>query len=153
MLRLLTKRMDLWENCAFDTLVREALRCSESLQKSSSRKSAEQRKRDHEHSMNVFHRLMLRGKLRSAVRWITERDSSGLVSPMDMTKAKTTAGGMAEVSVLDALSMKHPSPGPSCKGACTPYTTVPVMPALDITGAHVQIVARRLPWFCRPWWR
>ena len=40
--------------------------------------------------------------------------------------------------------MKHPSPGPSCKGACTPYTTVPVMPALDITGAHVQIVARRL---------
>ena len=43
--RLLTKRMDLWENCAFDTLVQEALRCSESLQKSSSRKSAEQRKR------------------------------------------------------------------------------------------------------------
>ena len=131
--RLLTKRMDLWENCAFDTLVQEALRCSESLQKSSLRKSAAQRKRDHEHSTNVFHHLMLQGKLSSAVRWITERDNSRLLSPTDMTKAKTTAGSMGEVSVLDAFSMKYPSPGPSCKEACTPYSAVPNMPALDIT--------------------
>ena len=65
--RLLTKRMDLWENCAFDTLVQKALRCSESLKKLSSRKSATQRKRDHEYSINVFHRLLLQSKLRSAV--------------------------------------------------------------------------------------
>ena len=78
-----------------------------SLCRSRVRERVQNNGRDHEHSINVFHRLMLRGKLRFAVRWITERDSSGLLSPMDMTKAKTTAGGTAEVSVLDALSIER----------------------------------------------
>ena len=87
---------------------------------------------------------MIQGKLRAAVRWLTERDSAGLLSPSEMTKVKTSSGEEIDVSVLDVLRLKHPDPGASSKEACTPYPEVPAIAALDINGAHIQLVVRRL---------
>ena len=36
-----------------------------------------------EHRAKTFHGLVLRGKLRTAVRWITEREKGGVLQPDD----------------------------------------------------------------------
>ena len=100
--RLLTRRMDLWEGDEFEILMSEAIRGNKSFQRSRWRGDAAWQKREHEHSVNVFHRLMIQGKLRAAVRWLTERDSAGLLSPSKMTKVKTSSGEEIDVSALDA---------------------------------------------------
>ena len=78
------------------------------------------------------------------MRWIMERNCKGLLNPTDRIKAKTPADGEKEMSVMEVLQMKHPNPGTNYREACTPYSTVPAMPTLDITEAHIQIVALSL---------
>ena len=87
---------------------------------------------------------MIQDKLRAAVRWITERECKGLLSPTDRIKAKSPADGEMDMSVMVVLQMKHPNPGTNYKEACTPYPTVLATPTLDITEAHIQIVACHL---------
>ena len=67
-----------------------------------------------------------------------------ILKPTDKIKVKTPDDDEMEMSVMQILQIKHPNPGAYYKEACTPYLTVPSMPALDVTGAHIQIVARRL---------
>ena len=86
---LVSKRLDLWESGRFDVLFSEAVRCSETYGR---RRQSGAPQQEHEHSGRVFHRLMLQRKLRSAVRWITERDQSVLLNPTDMTKARNEHG-------------------------------------------------------------
>ena len=59
--RVVSKRLELWETDSFDTLVAEAVRCSESLGKRSGCNTSRQ---EHDHSARVFHRLLIQGKLR-----------------------------------------------------------------------------------------
>ena len=44
-----------------------------------------------EHRSQNYHRLVLRGKLRTAVRWITERETGGVLQPGERCK-KTGEG-------------------------------------------------------------
>ena len=37
-----------------------------------------------EHRAKIFHSLVIRGKLRSSVRWITNRDKCGVFQPGDI---------------------------------------------------------------------
>ena len=37
-----------------------------------------------EHRDKTYHSLVLQGKLRMAVRWITERDKGGVIQPTDL---------------------------------------------------------------------
>ena len=139
---LLTKRMDMWENCDIDVSMSEAIRCNKSSK--IKRRNAAKQEQEHEHSTKIFHRLMIQGKLRAAVRWITERECKGLLKPTNKIKVKTPDDDETVMSVMEILQMKHPNPGKYYKEGCTPYFTVPAMPAMDVTGAHIQIVARRL---------
>ena len=43
--------------------------------------TAAQREETAEHRAQTYHSLVLRGKLRSAVRWITERETGGVLQP------------------------------------------------------------------------
>ena len=138
---VVSKRLELWETGRFDTLVAEAVRCSESLGKRSGCSTSRQ---EHDHSVRVFHRLLIQGKLRSAVRWITERDQHRLLNSMETMKAKNGQGKLVDMTVLDALLLKHPDPGLASAAACTTYPTLPDLIDLDITGGHIQTVARRL---------
>ena len=73
-IRLLVKRrLEAWKNENFDGLVQEAIRCT----RQTSHRSLST---DQDHIMKVFTRLMLRGELRAATRWITERGSSKVLS-------------------------------------------------------------------------
>ena len=89
---------------------------------------------------------MIEGKVRSAVRWITERERGGLLKATDITTITNSQGQKVEMTVLEALQRKHPEPaqpGPSLR-AFLPYPEPPPMIDLDVTGAHILSVARWL---------
>ena len=69
--RLLKRRLDAWRSSQVDELLYEAERCSQQLPKPHHGKGGD------EHTVRVFTRLMLRGQVRSAVRWMTERTTNG----------------------------------------------------------------------------
>ena len=58
-----------------------------------------------EHRTKIYHSLVLRGKLRSEVWWITDRDKGGLFQPEE-TCPKTG------LPILDVLRSKQPETFP-----------------------------------------
>ena len=61
-------------------LVRDTLRsCEEYL-------TASQREETADHQDQTYHNLVLRGKLRSEIRWINERETGGVLQPGDRCK-------------------------------------------------------------------
>ena len=82
---------------------------------------------------NTVTRLMLRGQVHSAVRWMTERASSeGILHPSSPVhdSGKT---------VLDVLKEKHPQPRAAAERA---FLSCDDLPPLVAVGAHVERVAR-----------
>ena len=73
--RLLKRRIDAWREDMFEELLHEAERCAHQLHK------PQRGKADEEHTIRIFTRLMMRGRVRAAVRWMTERVSSGGILP------------------------------------------------------------------------
>ena len=87
----------------------------------------------------------MNGKLRTAVRWITEREKGGIIQPEGHC---TNTGDL----VLEVLHAKHPdarSPSDACLDAYpgTPPEMVPV----NITDNVVLAVAGCLSGGARPW--
>ena len=62
------------------------------------------KKDDKDHTVGVFTRLMLRGQVRSALRFITDRVSGGGVLSLD------SPSNVPGISVFDVLKQKHPEP-------------------------------------------
>ena len=90
--------MDLWRESQVTELLCEAERCSQQLPKPREGKHGD------DHTISVFTRLMLRGQVRSAVQWMTERLSSGgVLHP-------SAPVGTAGKTVLEVLKEKHPEP-------------------------------------------
>ena len=79
----------------YTILVRETLRSYEEYL------TAARREETAEHRDQTYHSLVLLGKLRSAVRWITERETEGVLKPGD--RCKKTGD-----RVLEVLRAKHP---------------------------------------------
>ena len=63
--------------------------------------AAARREETAEHRAQTYHSLVLHGKLRSAVRWITERETGGLFQPGE--RCEKTGD-----RVLEVISAKHP---------------------------------------------
>ena len=130
--RLLVKRrMEAWRVGKFDGLVEEAVRCTRSLSFRSSVNSQEQ-------VLKVFTRLMLKGELRAATRWITERGSGRVLSPNDKV-------GSGDRTVLDVLREKHPDPAPIDECAMDGCDDeLPALMDVSVTSGHVEKIARSL---------
>ena len=75
--RRIEKRLDTWEAGQFAMLVEDMLRSSTQYLTSVLREETA------EHQAKTFHGLVLRGKIRTAVRWITERKKGGVLQPED----------------------------------------------------------------------
>ena len=131
---LLSRRMDLWEAGRLPELLSEAQRCDKQLSQSLSPMTPEQLER-------TFNRLMLEGRIRSAVRLLTERGAGGTLDPE--TEAQGKHGPLGK-SVLDVLQEKHPPQRVVDPGAFQECETLPLLTEVDITAAHIEIVARRL---------
>ena len=65
--RVIERRLKLWSDEEFDQLVDEAVRCDKTLRFPHTHTGNDS------HFVSVFTRLMLQGKIRAAVRWISER--------------------------------------------------------------------------------
>ena len=75
--RRIGKRLDAWAEGKHSMLVEDTLRtCREYL-------TIARREEMVEHRSQTYHILVLRGKLRTAVRWITERERGGVLQPGD----------------------------------------------------------------------
>ena len=96
-----------------------------------------QGKETEEQRGKTFSRLALQGKLRSAVRYLTERDGGEIMLP-DEIDAKTGD------TVLDVLQSKHPDMRVPDIALMEEYDTLPDFVELDITADTVEKVARRL---------
>ena len=132
--RLLRRRMDLWRESQVTELLCEAERCSQQLPKPREGKQGD------DHTIRVFTRLMLRGQVRSAVRWMTERLSStsgGVLHP-------SAPAGTAGKTVLEVLKEKHPEPREAIERAFLSCDELPPLVDVDITAAHVEKVARQI---------
>ena len=126
---LLKRRMQAWRSNQIDELLFDAERCSQQMPK------PQRGNGDEEHTVRVFTRLMLRGQLRSAVRWMMERASSGgILDP-------STVGHEGGKTVLEVLKEKHPEPREASVRAFLSCDELPPLVDIDVTAAHVQKVA------------
>ena len=85
----------------------------DTLRSSTQYLTAVRREETAEHRAKTFHGLVLRGKLRTAVRWITEREKGGVLKP----EGHCTKTGDR---VLEVLHAKHPDARPPSAAASPP---------------------------------
>ena len=136
--RNLNRRMDLWSQNNFDLLVQEALRCDHLLK---SRRRHQQQ--NTEHIERVFTRLMLSGKVRAAMRWLTERSKGHVLLPSDSV-SMSIDNSMQSMTVIEALKYKHPPNHPSFSSTLSPSAPLPLLEDVDVSGTHVALTAKRL---------
>ena len=133
--RLLKRRFDLWRKEQFDELIHEFQRnASSGVKKRGSKGSVA----DDSHRLRVFTRLMLRGQIRSAVRWLTERGSEGGVL------CPSSVVGPSGETVADLLRIKHTDPCENFEEAFLECEELPPLVSVDVTGAHICHVARKI---------
>ena len=95
--RRIEKRLDAWGAGNHAMVVGDTLRsCKEYL-------TAARREEMAEHWAQTYHSLVLHGKLQSAVRWITEGETGGVLQPGD--RCEKTGD-----RVLEVLRAKHRRP-------------------------------------------
>ena len=107
---MLIRRLSLWCEGKSDLLIQEAIRCDRSFHRNAAHK-LQNRNDSNIHITKVFTRLMLRGNIRAAVRWLTERSKGNVLLPTDSMKLKT-GDSENSITVIDALKLKHPAPHP-----------------------------------------
>ena len=91
---------------------------------------------DDKHVSKVFASLMMKGKVRTAMRWLSERASWGVLDPMQEVKESVT--------VLETLKSKHPEPHKSHHSS---RFQVPVLPEFEdviISSASIEKTTRSL---------
>ena len=135
--RVSERRMSMWRREEFELLIQEAVRCDKALRCSSKREN------DSSHVVRVFTRLMLKGNVRAAVRWVSEK-SRGVLKPTDLLDVKKPNGESVKMSVFEVLQQKHPDPVIPSKLALLPCTDLPKLEEVEITGGHVLRIARSI---------
>ena len=130
--RRIDKSLDTWEAEHYEMLVEDTLRsCTQYL-------TTVLREETAEHRDKTYHSLVLRGKLWTAVRWITERENGGVVLPEDNCM-KTGE------RVMEVLRTKHPNARPPLAACLDAYPrNPPEMVPVDIADNVVLAVAGRL---------
>ena len=116
----------------------------DTLRSSNQYLTAVRREETAEHHTKTFHGLVLRSKLRTAVRWITEREKRGVLLPEEHC---TKTGDR----VLEVLHAKHPDAWPPSAACLDAYPGKPLeMVPVDITDNVVSAVAGGLSGGARP---
>jgi hypothetical protein len=137
--RLLKRRFALWKSDEFDALLQEAERCDASFTRYCSKRKL--CGNEDEHAIKIFTKLMLQGKVRDAVRWITKRNSTDVLLPQ-----ATLECGEVRRTVFDILQEKHPAASHPSEAALLPLPPdgLPILIDVDITSSHVERAARSL---------
>ena len=136
--RLLDRRLSMWSEDKFDLLVQEAKRCDRSLYKATRVSHKE------DHVIKIFTRLMLQGKIKSAMSWLADKFKGTVLKPTDRVTVKSDNHELKSVTVIDALKMKHPDPKPPHSSTLLVTEELPQFEDLQITGAHINVIAHRI---------
>ena len=134
--RVLDRRLKMWRNGEVDLLLQEAIRCDKQL------KNTQKPDIDDKHIVKVFTRLMLQGKVRAAVRWLSERGRGKVLHPSELVEVKDKHGKVLQSSVWDVLCQKHPDPKIPLKSALLSCDDLPSLEDVEVTGGQVLYVAR-----------
>ena len=126
---LLSRRMDMWEAASLSVLLQEAQRYDKHLMLGTNPMSPEQLER-------MFNRLMMEGRVRSAVRDVTDCTGGGTLDPAD--KAQGVNGPLGK-SVFEVLQEKHPSQRAVELSAFLECETLPPLKHSDINATHIEI--------------
>ena len=121
----------MWKEGLFLELVREAELCDRNLPKSSGEMTSEKESK-------IFSDLILQGRLREAVRFITDRQGGGVMDPND------DAGKPSGKTVLQVLKDKHPEQRIPDEDDFMACEALPVLVEIEITNAHVEKAARKM---------
>ena len=136
--RLLKRRIDEWRQERSPELIHEYERCAKQWSKS----HGVNLDRSKDHVLRVFSNLMLRGDIRSAVRWLTDQAcSGGVLDPSQLVNGKPVA---------QILQEKHPEASQSGTRAFLPCDELPPLVDVDITGSHIENAARSIRGSCGP---
>ena len=131
--RVLERGLEMWHEGKFNTLVQEAMRCDRPFQRHS-------RSSNKDHVERVFTRLMLQGKIRAAVRWLTERSKGSVLNPNDKVIVSVECTNES-VSVVEA---KHPNSHPPHSSTLLISDNLPHFEDVEVTGTHIGLIARRI---------
>ena len=123
--RLISRRMRMWTDGLFETLIQEAEACDKKLPKNGTNMTEDQ-------AIKIFSRLMLEGKIRSATRFLTERTEGGGV--MDPNES---AGKPQGKSVMEVLLSKHPDQQIPDEEAFIQCKELPIFLDVEITASHI----------------
>jgi hypothetical protein len=134
--KIIKRRLNMWKDGLFETLLYEAERCDSYVKTHVARHP---KKDTSEHETRMFTRLMLQGKVREAMRWISSNEKGGgVLSPnLFINDGKT---------VFDVLQEKHPEPHIPHPDSLFDVQAGDLPPLIDveITSKHVELGARRL---------
>ena len=100
----LERRLSLWCDEKYDILVQEAVRCDHPFQRIRQGKP-----KSDDHITKVFSRLMLQGKVRAAMHWLSGESRGRVLCLTDTVQLQPDG---PPVSVIDALRSKHPPQQP-----------------------------------------
>ena len=91
--------MDLWSDNNIDLLIQEAVCCDHTFKHPL-------QYMNEEHANKVFTHLMLQGKIRPSMHWLTSR-AKGHVLLLDNIITVDVNGVTQSISVVDALKLKY----------------------------------------------
>jgi hypothetical protein len=127
----ISRRLNAWDEGKFKMLIRDTERDLKSfLSTKQGNVTAEQRAK-------IFHRKMLRGDVRGAVRYLTEREKGGILLPDDIDEKSGN-------TISEVLESKHPDARTPDANSLPKYSNTPDFVDVDITEESVEKVARRL---------
>ena len=128
---LLKRRMRMWQDGLFRELIKEAEDCDRKLPQSSGKMSEDQ-------EAKIFSSLILQGRMREAVRFITERQGGGVMSPDE------DAGKPAGKNVFEVLESKHPQQRVPNEEDFICCEDLPPFIDIEVTNSHVEQAAKKL---------
>ncbi|KAF6198854.1 hypothetical protein GE061_006877 [Apolygus lucorum] len=129
---LLERRLRLWSECEWDILINEAVTLDKKLMNRGYGNGNDISK--------IFHSQMARGKVKEAMRKLTEEVDTSVLDPMKIIDDAGT-------TVLDDLKSKHPLPtipDPESLHLPSGFTEIPPLLQVQVTADIVEVVARKL---------
>ena len=129
---LLERRMALWQNKEYDTVVKLAVFASNTY------KYSQKKKKTPDQVARTFQRLLLQGKIRDATNYVLNSTRKGGKLEPESIDPKTG------LEVKTVLEMKHPPSSEPSNVAMKEYDNLPTLMDVEISEETVLTVAKRL---------
>ena len=129
---LIKRRLKMWQNGLHEELIKEAEQCDRNLPRSSTKMTEDK-------EAKIFSNLVLQGRLRDAVRFITDRQGGGVMDPDEVADGDPNGR-----TVFDILREKHPDQRVALEEDFLECHVLPNLVDIEVTSAHVEQAAKKI---------